>query len=97
MRVFLLTGEPSGDLHGARLAAMLRTLDPQITLAGIGGTRMRQAGVELWADSEHWGAIGVGDALRVVPYLLWKMRQLERVLRRDPPDVLVLCSETLKS
>ena len=37
MRAFLLTGEPSGDLHGARLAQALRTLEPEIAITGTGG------------------------------------------------------------
>ncbi|MHB9132969.1 MAG: lipid-A-disaccharide synthase [Armatimonadota bacterium] len=89
MRVFLLTGEPSGDLHGAYLAHALQALDPRITLTGIGGTRMREAGVPLVAVSEHWGAMGVPESLRKVPLLYRQFQWLKRLLLQDPPDVLV--------
>jgi len=89
MRVFILTGEPSGDLHGARLAQALIDRQPHLDLGGIGGARMREAGVRLCLESEHWGAIGIPEALRKAPYLLWQMHRLERLLRADPPDVLV--------
>lgn len=89
MRVFLLTGEPSGDLHGAHLARALQAQDPGIEVVGVGGTRMREAGVRLVADSEHWGAIGIPEALRKVPMLLVQFRRLLRLLTADPPDVLV--------
>ena len=90
MRIFILTGEPSGDLHGAYLASALRALDPSITLCGVGGTRMAQAGVDLVARSEHWGAIGLVGALAKVPRLCREMFRLQRLLRDDPPDGLVL-------
>ncbi|HEX2952002.1 MAG TPA: lipid-A-disaccharide synthase [Armatimonadota bacterium] len=89
MRIFLLTGEPSGDLHGANLARALRELDPQVDIVGVGGTRMRQAGIPLFAESEHWGAIGIAEALRKVPFYWQQLRRLARELRHHPPDVLV--------
>lgn len=89
MHVFLLTGEPSGDLHGAHLATALRALAPGCRLTGAGGPRMAAAGVELVAASEHWGAIGIPEALRKVPMLLAQMARLDTLLRADPPDVLV--------
>ncbi len=89
MHVFLLTGEPSGDLHGAHLAAALRALAPDCRIRGAGGPRMAAAGVELVARSEHWGAMGIPEALRKVPMLLWQKARLTRLLTADPPDVLV--------
>ena len=90
MRVFILAGEPSGEMHGAHLAQALHALDPTITLTGVGGTRMEQAGVTLIARSEHWGAIGVAQALGRVPRMVLEMHRIQRVLRDDPPDILVL-------
>lgn len=89
MRVFILTGEPSGDLHGAALARALQALDPEVTLMGTGGVRMREAGVRLVANSEHWGAIGIPEALCKSALFLTQLLRLARLLRDDPPDVLV--------
>ncbi|MHB0938121.1 MAG: lipid-A-disaccharide synthase [Armatimonadota bacterium] len=89
MRIFILTGEPSGDLHGARLAQALTVQHPAVELLGVGGTRMRRAGVRLLMESEHWGVIGIAAALGKLPYLLSRLHAIERILRADPPDVLV--------
>jgi lipid-A-disaccharide synthase len=89
MRIFILTGEPSGDLHGARLAQALAMLHPGVELLGVGGTRMRRAGVRLIEDSEGWGVIGYVEALVKLPFVLSRLRAIERALRADPPDVLV--------
>ncbi|MGH7466126.1 MAG: hypothetical protein ACREK1_13170, partial [Longimicrobiales bacterium] len=48
-RIFLSAGEPSGDLHGARVAEALRRRWPDAELFGLGGDRMAAAGVELLA------------------------------------------------
>jgi len=89
MRIFILTGEPSGDLHGARLAQAIVAQRPDVELLGVGGTRMRRAGVRLIENSERWGVIGYAEALVKLPFFLARLRVLERVLRADPPDVLV--------
>lgn len=89
MRIFILTGEPSGDLHGARLAQALTAQNPAVELIGVGGTRMHRAGVRLLMDSEDWGVIGIAAALGKLPYLLSRLSEIERMLRADPPEVLV--------
>ena len=37
MRIFLSTGEPSGDLHAANLIHSLRRLRPEVEVVGFGG------------------------------------------------------------
>src|SRR6185295_8960209 len=45
--ILLLAGEASGDLHAARVAAALRRRLPRARLIGLGGPRMKAAGVDL--------------------------------------------------
>ena len=47
MRIFLSTGEPSGDLHAANLIRALRWRDPDIEVVGFGGEKMAEAGAKL--------------------------------------------------
>jgi lipid-A-disaccharide synthase len=89
MNVFIIAGEPSGDFHGARLAQALRVLAPGVTLRGVGGARMRDAGVELAMVSEHWGAIGIPESLRKAPAMYAHGYRLAAQLQVNPPDVLV--------
>jgi lipid-A-disaccharide synthase len=44
MRIFLSTGEPSGDLHAANLIHSLKKLRPNVEVVGFGGPRMLEAG-----------------------------------------------------
>ena len=88
--IMIIAGEASGDLQGACLTAELRRIAPHAVIQGVGGRRMREAGVELFFDSSSWGAIGIAEALKLVPRLsriLWKLKSR---LIANPPDVLVL-------
>src|SRR5439155_24309694 len=47
MRIFLSTGEPSGDLHAANLIHSLRRLRPDVEVVGFGGPKMEAAGAKV--------------------------------------------------
>jgi lipid-A-disaccharide synthase len=88
--VFLSAGEASGDWTGAMLARTLGELRPDLSLRGIGGRRMAEAGVELTSDSSSWGAIGVFEALSKLPRVLGILRATRHCLGAAPPHVLAL-------
>ncbi|HET9439958.1 MAG TPA: lipid-A-disaccharide synthase, partial [Longimicrobiales bacterium] len=88
-RILLSAGEPSGDLHGAALAAELKRRWPEARLFGYGGDRMRAAGVELWAHTDQLAVMGFVEVARHLPFflsLLWKTRD---DLRSHPPDLVI--------
>lgn len=87
--VLLLTGEPSGDAAGARLATALRALDPEIRLRAVGGRRLASAGCEIVEDIAALSAMGFVEVLRVLPRLRRLEARLRRLLVEDPPDVVV--------
>ena len=54
-QLMIVAGEASGDKHGAKLAAALRFLRPDLSFEffGAGGDEMRLAGVETLVDVEE--------------------------------------------
>jgi len=88
--VAILAGEASGDAYGALLALELQRRVPGLCIWGIGGARMRAAGVELLESAEGWAAIGVVESLRIVPRLRFRvLPKLQRsVLNRRPSLVI---------
>ncbi len=87
--ILLVTGEASGDLHGAKLALALRELDPSIDLVGVGGVHMAQAGVRLLPDIARVDAMGVPGVRQL--WLGWKtLRQLSVLVKQIRFDVIVL-------
>src|SRR6266446_8922385 len=89
-RVLLVAGEASGDLHGADLLAALRARMPEVTVFGIGGERLRQAGMETVADARDVATVGVTEVVGRLRVLVRAYRRLVRALRADPPDLCVL-------
>ncbi|MEK6694013.1 MAG: glycosyltransferase, partial [Nitrospirota bacterium] len=88
-RVLIITGEASGDLHGAHLAAALKAQAPDLVILGVGGPRMRAAGVELVQDIGSVDVIGlVGPA--AARTMVKRILTLRKILRREPLDLVVL-------
>jgi lipid-A-disaccharide synthase len=93
LRARCLEARDRGQGPGVSAAPDFSPLTPHpspLSLWGIGGPRMREAGVELRFDSTHWGAMGTYEALKLAPRLLWVLSRVKRDLLAVPPDVLVL-------
>ena len=83
-QILISAGEASGDMYAARLATALRArLD--VHLFGMGGPRMREAGVELVADCAEVSLVGIVEIAKKLPALnrVWK-RLLGETVRRKP-------------
>lgn len=90
MRIFVSAGEPSGDLHAARLIRELRHLDPSLECVGMGGPEMRGAGCRIAYPLTELAVMGF---LRVLPMLgrFWTAyRTACRALKEQRPDAVVL-------
>ncbi|MFQ5742266.1 MAG: lipid-A-disaccharide synthase [Acidobacteriota bacterium] len=64
LSILVITGEASGDLHGATLVRSLRQMAPQIECFGVGGDRMAGAGCELLYHMRHLAVVGITEVLR---------------------------------
>ena len=84
-QILISAGEASGDMYAARLAAALRAR-ADVQLFGMGGPRMREAGVELVADCSEVALVGIVEIAKKYPALkrVWK-RLLREAERRKPP------------
>jgi lipid-A-disaccharide synthase len=88
--ILIVAGEASGDLHGAGLARGLKELAPNVKLLGAGGHRMREAGVELVAETTAHAAVGIVEAFHNLHHYTKLYRTLQSVLKQRKPDVAVL-------
>jgi lipid-A-disaccharide synthase len=89
LRIALVAGEASGDLLGAGLVSELRQRLPQAQFAGIGGPRMRAAGLEAWHDSGELSVMGLAEVARHLPRLLSLRSKLRKRLLQWRPDVFI--------
>jgi lipid-A-disaccharide synthase len=84
----IVAGESSGELYGSLLARELKKAWPDIGLMGAGGRRMKEAGVEVFSGVT--GALGLTEALHAYRAFKETFRKTVRILKEDPPDVVVL-------
>jgi len=89
MRILIVTGEASGDLHGAHLAQAIMALDPTAQLVGIGGPGMRAAGVNLVPGVPQLDVMGM-IGLSAIPAVIQRIRAIRRVLKAEAWDLVVL-------
>ncbi len=87
-RILIVTGEASGDLHGANLALALRGLRSEVQIMGVGGPKMTAAGVQLVQGIERLDAIGI-VGLGQIGVVLRKYRALRQLIRREAVDAVV--------
>jgi lipid-A-disaccharide synthase len=88
-RIFIVTGEASGDLHGANLAGAIRALRPDVELIGVGGSRMQAAGVTLLPGIQRVDAMGVTLAWAHLRAGMHNLFTLAQYLRRTSLDAVV--------
>jgi lipid-A-disaccharide synthase len=87
--LFIIAGEPSGDLLGARLMAAVRRLNPDIHFAGIGGERMVAEGLKPLFPQQELAHFGLAELLVHVPHLLRRIRQTIAEIKRVHPAAVV--------
>ena len=89
-RILLTAAEVSGDSHAANLVRAIKKIDADIEFVGIGGEKMRQAGVDVRATTAHMGTMGVWEGLKYYPSFFKIEKEIKRMLREEPPNLVVL-------
>ena len=95
-RIMIVAGEASGDLHGANLVNEARKLDPGLSFFGIGGPRMREAGVETMVDASQMAVVGLVEVIAHFNIISRAYLTLKKIIASDPPDLLILIDYLLE-
>jgi len=87
-RIFIVSGEESGDKHGASLLRELEVISPGLEARGMGGFRMREAGLQ-GLDSKDVSVVGIVEVLEKSPKIMATLGSLKRTLRSGRFDAAV--------
>ena len=87
-QILISAGEASSDMYAARLARALRER-MGAHLFGMGGPKMREAGVELVADASQIAVVGITEVIRKLPAVWHAWRKLEREAARRKPALAI--------
>ena len=89
-RIMIVAGEASGDIYGADLVRKAHLLDSGLHFFGIGGARMREAGVETLVDSADMAVMGLVEVFKHFAVISSAFLKLKKILLADPPQLLIL-------
>jgi lipid-A-disaccharide synthase len=87
--VMIVTGEASGDHHGALVLKALKRRYPDLHCCGIGGDELQQAGMRLLYHNRHLAVVGLVEVLAHAPHILRAFRALRREIKTAPPDLII--------
>jgi lipid-A-disaccharide synthase len=88
--VFLVAGEPSGDVLGASLMAALRQASGDgVRFAGVGGERMEAEGLRSLFTLEDIAVMGITEILPRLPVIFDRLRRTKSAIREQKPAVVV--------
>jgi len=89
-RVFIITGEASGDVHGANLVKAMAAADPSLSFRGVGGRELQEAGVQLLWDAAEVAVVGLLEVARHLLTIARAFRLAINTLRTWQPHLLIL-------
>ncbi len=89
-KILIITGEVSGDHHGAGLVRELKKLKSDLFFFGIGGNELKKEGMDILFNVEQMSFLGVGEVIRHLPFI-WKVKStLQERAKNEKPDCAIL-------
>ncbi len=88
--IFIIAGEESGDIHGAHLVGEIKRLNPSTHFSGIGGDRMKAAGVEIIEHISNLSLVGFTEVVKHLPYIHRVMKNTVNEIKNDQPSRIIL-------
>jgi lipid-A-disaccharide synthase len=88
--ILIVAGEASGDLHGANLVHEIKRIDPSMTIRGIGGRKMAEAGVDIVMPSSEIAVVGLTEVFSKRSHIMKARRDMVQLLKDSSPDLLIL-------
>lgn len=89
-KILLIAGEASGDMHGAALVEALHRTQPEVEVWGVGGERLRRAGMHILVDTAAVATMGFVETFGTLGRLVSTYRRLKRFLLEERPQLVVL-------
>ncbi len=89
MKIYLIAGEASGDLHAANLILAFKKLHPDAEFRAWGGDLMAAAGAEVVKHYRELAFMGFAEVVRNLPAILGNLQFCKDDIRAFAPDLVV--------
>ncbi len=90
MKIYIIAGEASGDLHGASLISTIRQWEPNIKIRAWGGDKMKSAGSVLVKHYKDLAFMGFMEVVKNINTILNNLRFCKKDIEEFQPETLVL-------
>lgn len=90
LKIYLIAGEPSGDLLGSRLMRALREKTKgKVEFYGLGGDTMEAAGLKSIFDISDLAIMGLVEVIPSIPKVLRHIKNTVQDIERVKPDIVI--------
>ena len=90
IKIYLVAGEPSGDLLGSRLMrAMREKTNGNVEFFGVGGDTMQAEGLKSLFDISDLAVMGIMEVIPSIPKVLRHIKEVVKDIKEKAPDALV--------
>jgi len=88
-KLFIITGEHSGDMHAANVVRELKKMNSDIQIEAIGGENLKNENVKLFSDHSKMSAVGLSPKI-IINHVKLGKRLVDYLLYSYKPDAVLL-------
>ena len=88
-KVYLIAGEPSGDILGARVIHALKEKVPDSQVFGVGGESMQAEGLKSLFNIKDLAVMGLFEVLPKLPQILKHFKEIQQDIEQKKPDIIM--------
>ncbi len=89
-RILIIAGEASGDIYGSDLSRHLLKTVPGLEISGIGGKRMRDAGVHILCDISDISVVGFSEIVPKLRFIKKAFKSVSNIIKSRNADLVIL-------
>jgi len=88
-KIFIIAGEPSGDLHGSYVVKSLLNLNQNFSLRGWGGSLMQESGCEVLRTLDKLAFMGFVDVMKNISLINENFKLCKTSIKAFDPDLIL--------
>ena len=89
-KIFIVTGELSGDLHASNVVRELRKMMPDVEVEAVGGKNLQAEGVKLFSDHSKMNVVGLDAIKSIISHINLGKKILDYLKNDYKPDLVLL-------
>jgi len=89
-KIFVICGEPSGELRASELVKALKNINPEIKISAIGSKLLKDSGAEIFFDINGLSVMGFFDVLKSLPKFFNLKKLILNKISLEKPDAIIL-------